>query len=178
MTSYTLPVPSRPATAEPNTVYTVASGDLRPAANVTCWPTQEKLEKDLAAALTDLGRQVSRGHAFDAAKGHGFIDSQRAGIEVFKTLPKDAPLIVVATAIELPEEETRRPLDATTPQWPIMHAVLHGVSRDQFMARHRANHLNVAYAPDAETADKALRAKAALFAELGVDVHLCGDVAL
>ncbi|MBL1286119.1 fucose isomerase [Streptomyces sp. NPDC057067] len=83
-----------------------------------------------------------------------------------------------ATALELPQEETRRRLDATNPQWPIMHAELHGVSRDQFMARHRANHLNVAYAPDAATADKALRAKAALFAELGVEVHLCGDVAL
>jgi hypothetical protein len=46
------------------------------------------------------------------------------------------------------------------------------------MARHRANHLNVAYAPDAETADKALRAKAALFAELGVEVHPCGEIAL
>jgi hypothetical protein len=44
------------------------------------------------------------------------------------------------------------------------------------MARHRANHLNVAYAPDAETADKALLAKAAAFAELGVQVHLCGTV--
>ncbi|MFD7811553.1 fucose isomerase [Streptomyces sp. NPDC059785] len=83
-----------------------------------------------------------------------------------------------ATAVELPEEETRRRLDATTPQWPIMHAVLHGVTRDQFMARHRANHLNVVYAPDAATAGKALRAKAALFAHLGVAVHLCGDVAL
>lgn len=83
-----------------------------------------------------------------------------------------------ATVVELPEEETRRRLEATTPQWPIMHAVLHGVSRDQFMARHRANHLNVAYAPDAATADKALRAKAAFFAELGVRVHLCGDVAI
>lgn len=83
-----------------------------------------------------------------------------------------------ATVRELPAEETRRRLDATTPQWPIMHAVLHGVTRDQFMARHRANHLNVAYAPDPETADKALLAKAALFAELGVAVHLCGDVAL
>ncbi|WP_239080789.1 hypothetical protein [Streptomyces coelicoflavus] len=83
-----------------------------------------------------------------------------------------------ASAVELPEEETRRRLDATNPQWPIMHAVLHGVTRDQFMARHRANHLNVADAPDAATADRALRAKAALFAELGVEVHLCGDVAL
>ncbi|MFD7200816.1 fucose isomerase [Streptomyces sp. NPDC059893] len=83
-----------------------------------------------------------------------------------------------ASVVELPEEETRRRLDATTPEWPIMHAVLHGVTRDQFMARHRANHLNVAYAPDAATADKALRAKAALFEELGLRVHLCGDVSL
>ncbi|MEU6337614.1 fucose isomerase [Streptomyces cellulosae] len=543
-TPYALPVPHPMPVAEPGVVYTVASGDLRPSANVTCWPTQEKLENDLAAALTDLGRQVRRGHPYDADKGHGFIDSQRAGIEVFKNIPKDAPLIVVegvwqyshhvlaglrdhcgpllivanwngefpglvgllglagsltkagiaysvlwsvdftdewardglrtwletgtlvhdtshvralpplpedpetelgaalarqlraekavigvfdegcmgmynaviddeflnplgiykerlsqsalvaemnrvsdaeaqavrawldeagmtfhtgteateltdaqlisqfrmmyiaalriaddfgldavgiqyqqglkdtvpasdlaegllnivqrppvrsrdgarelypgaplphfnevdegvavdslvtyriwtamgldpattlhdvrwgeeyegrfvwvweisgsvpashnggydksysmrqppmyfplgggtlsgvskpgeivwsrvflmdsrlhvdlgrATAIDLPEEETRRRLGATTPQWPIMHAVLHGVTRDQFMARHRANHLNVAYAPDAATADKALRAKAALFAELGVEVHLCGDIRL
>ncbi|MFE4251420.1 fucose isomerase [Streptomyces sp. NPDC056910] len=83
-----------------------------------------------------------------------------------------------ASVVELPEEETRRRLDATTPEWPIMHAVLHGVTRDQFMARHKANHLNVAYAPDAATADKALRAKASLFEELGLRVHLCGDVSL
>ena len=57
-----------------------------------------------------------------------------------------------------------------------MHAVLHGVDRDQFMARHKANHANVAYAPDAATADRALIAKAALFAKLGVKVHLCGTV--
>ncbi|MPY80958.1 MAG: fucose isomerase [Actinophytocola sp.] len=81
-----------------------------------------------------------------------------------------------ASVVELPAAETERRLRATTPQWPIMHAVLHGVSRDQFMARHKANHLNVVYAPDAETADKGLLAKAAMFAELGVHVHLCGDV--
>ncbi len=80
-----------------------------------------------------------------------------------------------ATSVELPEAETRRRLDATTPQWPIMHAVLHGVSRNQFLARHKANHLCVVYAPDAETADNALLAKAALFDELGVEVHLVGD---
>ncbi|MFG1833919.1 fucose isomerase [Micromonospora chersina] len=83
-----------------------------------------------------------------------------------------------ATVVELPEEETRRRLEATNPQWPIMHAVLHGVGRDQLMARHKANHVNVAYAPDAETADRTLRVKAAMFAELGVQVHLCGDVNL
>lgn len=83
-----------------------------------------------------------------------------------------------ASAVSLPEEETERRSQATTPAWPIMHTVFHGVTRDQFMARHKANHLNVAYAPDAETADKALVAKAALFAELGVKVHICGEANL
>jgi hypothetical protein len=83
-----------------------------------------------------------------------------------------------ASAVSLPEEETRRRKEATNPEWPIMHAVLHGVSRDQFMARHKANHLNVAYAPDAATADRALEAKAAFFAALGLPVHLCGDTSL
>ncbi len=95
MTSYTMPRFVDPPAAEPGVVYTVASGDLRPSANVTCWPTQEKLETDLAEAVTALGWTVRRGHEFDPAKGHGFIDSQRAGIEVFKHLPPDAPLIVV-----------------------------------------------------------------------------------
>jgi hypothetical protein len=79
-----------------------------------------------------------------------------------------------ATAVELPAEETQRRWEATTSQWPIMHVLLHGVTRDQFMARHHANHVNVAYAPTAEIADRALEAKAAMFAELGVQVHLCG----
>ena len=80
------------------------------------------------------------------------------------------------TAVELPPEETRRRLDATTPQWPIMHAVLHGVGRDQLMARHKANHVNVAYADGPDSADRALLAKAAMFDALGVAVHLCGEV--
>jgi hypothetical protein len=44
------------------------------------------------------------------------------------------------------------------------------------MARHKANHIQVAYAPSAEVADQALAAKAAMFAEMGISVHLCGDV--
>ena len=81
-----------------------------------------------------------------------------------------------ASVVELPEAETERRWNATNPEWPIAHVVLHGVSRDQFMARHKANHALIVYAPDAETADKALLAKAALFARLGVKVHLCGTV--
>lgn len=81
-----------------------------------------------------------------------------------------------ATVVELPLEETDRRWKATTAQWPIMHAVLHGVSRDQLMSRHRANHVQVAYGADSATADRALLVKAATFAELGIVVHLCGDV--
>jgi len=78
------------------------------------------------------------------------------------------------TVVSLPAEETERRWNETTPQWPIVHTVLHGVSQNQLMARHKANHMNVAYAPTAELADKALATKAATFAELGVNVHLCG----
>jgi hypothetical protein len=76
---------------------------------------------------------------------------------------------------DLPAAETERRLSLTSPEWPIMHAVLHGVGKDQMMAKHQANHVQVAYAPDAATADEALTAKAAFFDALGVDVHLCGD---
>jgi hypothetical protein len=80
-----------------------------------------------------------------------------------------------ATVIELPIEETERRWKAVTSQWPIMHVLLHGISRDQFMARHHANHVNVAYAPTKQEAANALAVKASMMAELGLDVHLCGD---
>jgi hypothetical protein len=79
-----------------------------------------------------------------------------------------------ATSVELPAEETERRWNLTSREWPMMHLVLHGVTRNQFMARHRANHASVAYAPSAAQADKVLAVKAAMFAELGVQVHLCG----
>lgn len=77
-------------------------------------------------------------------------------------------------AINLPEEETRRRLEETTPQWPIMHAVTYGVSRDQMMGRHKSNHLNVAYAKTAAQADMCLYAKAELARQLGMQVSICG----
>jgi len=79
-----------------------------------------------------------------------------------------------AKVISLPPEETARRWRETTEQWPIMHAVTYGVSRDQMMARHKANHIHVAYANSAREADLALYTKAALAAELGLEVALCG----
>jgi L-fucose isomerase, second N-terminal domain. len=93
--TYAVPTPTAPAVAQPQTVYTVASGDLRPAANEKCWPTQQRLEADFAAAVRGLGWNVVRGHDVDPVKGHGFIDSQRKGIEVFKDIPPTAPVVVV-----------------------------------------------------------------------------------
>ena len=80
-----------------------------------------------------------------------------------------------AGVIELPREETERRWNITTPQWPIMHAVTYGITRDQMMGRHKANHIQVAYAPDATSANTALAAKAAAFRELGAEVYICGD---
>ncbi|WMT87316.1 fucose isomerase [Pelagibacterium sp. 26DY04] len=77
-------------------------------------------------------------------------------------------------AVDLPEEETRRRSESTDRVWPIMHAVLTGVDRDAMMARHKANHIQVAYASSAAEADQALAAKAALAAQLGIKVNLCG----
>jgi len=77
-------------------------------------------------------------------------------------------------AIELPMDETQRRWKSTTPQWPIMHGVTYGVSRDQMMAKHKANHIQLVYANDAASADLALLTKAAMAAEMGMTVNLCG----
>jgi hypothetical protein len=53
--------------------------------------------------------------------------------------------------------------------------VLYGIDRDQLMARHQSNHIQVAYATDADAADRLVAAKAAMADALGITVHLCGD---
>ncbi|NDK31109.1 fucose isomerase [Nesterenkonia haasae] len=79
------------------------------------------------------------------------------------------------SSVKLTEEESNRRKEATNPEWPIMHAILHGVNRNQFMARHKANHVQVVYAPNADMADRALESKVAMFDQIGVIVHLCGN---
>jgi hypothetical protein len=79
-------------------------------------------------------------------------------------------------AVELPEAEAERRSRATTYEWPIMHGVLAGVGRDAMMGRHKANHVQVAYADSDESARQIVSVRAALAAELGIEVAICGDV--
>ena len=97
----------------PETVVIIANGDLRLSANQRCWEAQSQAEKTVMAAIRREGRDVQRGHACDPAKGHGFIDSQKYGMEVFRTIPPHAPLVVVEAV------------------WQYSHHILHGLYTHQ-----------------------------------------------
>src|SRR5882724_9014818 len=76
------------------TIYLFASDDLRLSANQKCWPAQEAMEKSLATAVNRFGCELQRAHPFLSHKSHGFINSQRYGMDVFQGIPNDAPVIV------------------------------------------------------------------------------------
>ena len=123
-----------------------------------------------------------QGHVFFPAGGATINGVSKPGeVVISRVFIADGILqadVFRGSIVELPADETERRKQATNPEWPIAHVVLHGISRDQFMARHKANHAQVVYAPDAETADKALAAKAAMFDRIGIRVNLVGDVRL
>ncbi len=79
-----------------------------------------------------------------------------------------------AGVVKLPQAETDRRWSETTVQWPIMHAVTYGVSRDQMMAQHKSNHIQCVYANSADEADHAMLVKAQMARSLGMEVFLCG----
>src|SRR5437867_1909624 len=93
----------------PEPVILVANGDLRLSANQKCWPAQQRAEESVMAAVRAEGGDVRRGHAYDPVKQHGFIDSQKRGMEVFRDIPPDAPLVVVEAV------------------WQYSHHLLHGL---------------------------------------------------
>ena len=94
MTDYQIPqIPDAPK-ASPNEIYLVASGDLRLSANQVCWPAQAEMEQKICDAFAAEGWTVKRAHPYDPALKHGFIWNQRMGMDVFKHIPLDAPLIV------------------------------------------------------------------------------------
>src|SRR5204862_7165943 len=100
---------TKPTTLKPKHVYLISNGDLRLSANQKCWPEQAKMEATLARALKARGWTVVRAHLYDKTKGHGFIDSQKMGMEVFRRLDPGAPLIVAESV------------------WQYSHHVLHGL---------------------------------------------------
>jgi len=81
-----------------NPIYLVANGDFRLAVNQACWQAQSELEQKIITAVKTLGGAVQRAHPYNAAQQHGFIDSQKYGMEIFKTIPPDAPVIVAIAA--------------------------------------------------------------------------------
>src|SRR5580700_9810334 len=97
----------------PNSIVIVANGDLRLPANRKCWPAQERVEAAVMAAIRRSGREVRRGHSYDPTKQHGFIDSQKYGMEVFRNIPPTAPLVVVEAV------------------WQYTHHLLHGLYSHQ-----------------------------------------------
>jgi hypothetical protein len=74
---------ARPAADE---VLLITSGDLRLSANRACWPAQRDMEEKLTAAFAQQGIKLVRAHAYDENLKHGFISSQRAGMDVFRGL--------------------------------------------------------------------------------------------
>jgi hypothetical protein len=83
----------------------------------------------------------------------------------------------LGSVVELPQQEVERRWNNTTFQWPLVNTIFDGISRNAFMARHRANHVSIAYAEDIAGAQHALAVKAAMAHALGIHVHLCGNVA-
>src|SRR5688572_8138194 len=97
----------------PDPVILIPSGDLRLAANQKCLPPQRRSEESVMAAICNGGHDVRRGHPYDSRKGHGFIDSQKRGMEVFRDIPSEAPLVVIEAV------------------WQYSHHVLAGLSTHQ-----------------------------------------------
>ena len=86
MSTYALPEMTLPEPVKSDTVLLVASGDLRESANQNCWPAQQKMEEEVIAAFAKEGVTVQRAHPYDPERKHGFISSQRMGMEVFKNI--------------------------------------------------------------------------------------------
>ena len=81
-----------------NEVLLVASGDSRPSANETCWPAQAEVERKLTEAFAAEGIAVRRAHPYDPQTRHGFLSSQRMGMDVFANIHPEAR-VVVAEAV-------------------------------------------------------------------------------
>ena len=80
------------------------------------------------------------------------------------------------TAVELPDAEFQRRRAATSPEWPLMNAVLDGIDRDQLMAGHQSNHVTVAYVREGDL-PAVFRAAVAQATTHGIKVTVAGSAA-
>src|SRR5687767_15084480 len=83
-----------PARLTHRPIYLMANGDLRTYADQKCWPEQARIEALVTGAVQVEGWKVVRAHSFDKSKRHGFIESQKMGIGVFRGIPPEAPLLI------------------------------------------------------------------------------------
>ncbi len=79
-------------------VVLITSGDLRLSANQVCWAAQEDLERKLTQCFKDAGVSVRRAFPVDAQSGHGFISSQRMGMDIFANIDPEANLVFATAA--------------------------------------------------------------------------------
>ena len=94
MATYAVPELETPTPIAAKEVLLVASGDLRQSANQVCWPAQQKMEEKLIGAFRAEGYALRRAHPYDERLKHGFIHSQRMGMDIFEHIHPDAPLVV------------------------------------------------------------------------------------
>ena len=94
MPGYTIPAETRAKKLKKKQVQLIANGDLRLSANQVCWPAQKAMEERLTDAVRSLGYELVRAHPYKQDQKHGFIQSQKEGIEVFRTIDPDAPIMV------------------------------------------------------------------------------------
>ncbi len=103
-------------------VFLVTSGDLRLSANQACWPAQRDLEQKLSVVCARAGYDLRRAFPVNEAEGHGFISSQRMGMDIFMTIPNGAKLVFATAAWQyshhvLPGLRDRRGPILTVANW-------------------------------------------------------------
>ena len=111
-----------PQTPAPNEIILVTSGDLRLSANQACWPAQRDLEAGLTRVFAEKGLSLVRAFPVNVAEQHGFISSQRMGMDVFMNIHPEARLVFATAAWQyshhvLPGLRTHRGPILTVANW-------------------------------------------------------------
>lgn len=79
-------------------VVLVVPGDYRRAENIASVPMQQLFETKLRNVLEHkYGYKLQRAHQFSHELGHGFIENQRQGADIFTSIHHKAPVILLVT---------------------------------------------------------------------------------